>query len=330
MTGFSNPAEANSYSQILSRQAEILSLDLSADGARAAIVWQLGRYIDLIDLPSGSLFRRWDRESAGPRFGSFVPGSKASVVVAPYMHKSLSRERVMDAAVMIMDASSDTVLDIISHDKTVPKRVVPEKIIFSPDANSVAFSFSATPGRPVAIYTLATMQITTYLQLRRGETSSALSFSPDSRFVAVGTRAGTLIVFDAADASRLFSVAVADFSIGSICYSPDGSEIAIGEAEGWGENQKKTRISLVSAHDGRSVATSAGSYSGTDSVICLGDNALITGSGDGIVRRWNRHLTHNRILFSGGQRIKALALSPSKKLIYTVAGSNLVAVKIPE
>jgi hypothetical protein len=328
MTHVSNAAAANSHSRLFSRPAEILSVDVSTDGTRAAIVWQLGRYIDLVDASAGSLLFRWDRELAGPRFANFLAENRSEILIPPFMHKSLSREQFLGAAAMIMDASSDVVLDVIRNDNGMLKGV-PEKAIVSPDGNLIAFGFAA-PGRHVMIYDLRTRKIKAFLQLKHEETLSALDFSPDNRFVAVGTRAGSLVVFAIDNASRLFSVAVTNFSIGSLGYSPDGAKIAVGEAEGWGENQKKTGILLFSGGDGQLMATSTGSFGGTKALIWLRNGDLITGSGDGILRQWRADLTHDRAVFTGRHRINAVAYSPSKNLVYTATGSELVVVRVSD
>jgi WD40 repeat protein len=156
-------------------------------------------------------------------------------------------------------------------------------IAYSPDGRQVAIAFNSLgSGGPGLIV----------VDVQRGRIigsrstpSGAVAYSPNGRELAVGEllpAGGSVVMLNPrslAAVHRFSAVQDADVEPTTVAFSPDGSELAYGFADG--------TAGLVSATTGQTVFT----YSGDNAVITdesfSPDGRLVaTGSGDGTVRAW--------------------------------------------
>jgi WD40 repeat protein len=180
-----------------------------------------------------------------------------------------------------------------------PPRNAPPLIslAFSPDgrylAGSAQQSVPSSPG--LAVYDLRARRRVAVSAIGSGP----LAFSPDGRSLAVGmstpnVTAGRTVILDPRTL-RLRRTLVSDQLVQptAVAFSPDGSEVAYGYADG--------TAGLVSATNGSRIASYAGQTAAVDSVAFSPSGRLVaTASVDGTTRIWRGSGGEERVLDAGG------------------------------
>ncbi len=158
----------------------------------------------------------------------------------------------------------------------------PSAITFSPDGGRIAIGFDSPDNGPgLLVYDLGRGKIVRSTATPTG----TIAFSPSGRALAVGQilpAGGTLDMLDAGTLKPLLSfkaIANPDVEPTAVAFSPDGSQLAYGFADG--------TAGLVSAQNGEPIASYSGDTADITAVSFQPDGRLVaTGSADGTVRAW--------------------------------------------
>lgn len=186
-----------------------------------------------------------------------------------------------DGSFQLLDASNGHVL---ASYPTNPKGAAPLRIDFSPDGTIVAVirgdrDHPADPDRVVELWDLGTGRPTRRVGLRPSQISK-VSFSPDTRTLALGYRDGIVELWDFTTREKRALVDPTCAGILGLGYSEDGHVLA---TAGWGAH-----IELWDAKTGRELARIGGALGGFASPAFSGDGGrLAAGVDDGTVGLWD-------------------------------------------
>jgi WD40 repeat protein len=103
-------------------------------------------------------------------------------------------------------------------------------LAFSPDGKMLAASTLGDEGRQVILCEAVSGREIRHLRLPAP--ANGLAFAPDSKSLAVGTRDGTIILFDPGNGSTRGSFAAHASQITRLAYAPDGRTLVSAEIEG--------------------------------------------------------------------------------------------------
>ena len=159
----------------------------------------------------------------------------------------------------------------------------PTQMAFSPDGRRIAIGFDAGNGGPgLLVYNMMRRRILS----ARSQLSATVAFSPSGRELAVGllgNGGGSFVMLDAATLKPVpgfRAIQNPDVEPTAAAFSPDGSELAYGFADG--------TAGLVDAASGEAVQTYSGDSAVVATVSFRPDGRVVaTGSADGTVRVWS-------------------------------------------
>jgi WD40 repeat protein len=138
---------------------------------------------------------------------------------------------------------------------------------------------------------------------------SALTFSPDGRWLAVAGKRGTLRVWDADGWRELLKRKHGKAAIEWLGFSPDSKQVAVsheGQINFWDLGSKQR---LATVGDKQNAAVLCGAVAPKGTLIAAGGK-------DGAVRVWDRRTGERRSLLVGHQdRVTTLAFSPDGKTL---------------
>jgi len=143
---------------------------------------------------------------------------------------------------------------------------------------------------------------------------SAITFSPDGKFVASGSYDNTLKLWNAENGQLVRTFEGHGKGVLSVAFSPDGKSIASGSDD--------NTLKLWNAETGQLLRTVEGHDKGVLSVTFSPDGKCIaSGSDDNTLKLWNAENSQLLRTFEGqGKPVSFLAFSPNGKLI--VSGSS--------
>jgi len=149
-----------------------------------------------------------------------------------------------------------------------------------------------------------------------GPPMTAIAVSADVRHLAMGTRAGTVVVFSTSDGS-LSELTGHTGEVTSLAFSKDGSALASASRD------KTARIWNVSTRSSRRVLAHP---QAVNSVAFRADGQTVaTGSEDGMVRLWNIDGADEPVPLPGGRcAILTVAFSPDGSMVLANTGDHSV------
>ena len=176
-------------------------------------------------------------------------------------------------------------------------------LAFSPDGRLLAGSVSSGPGSPsIGVYDLSTGRRIAVSSLGSGP----LAFSKDGRTLAGGLMsangtAGRIVLLDPRTLHlRRTLLSVQQVQPTAVAFSPDGSELAYGYADG--------TAGLVSATTGSRIASYVGQTAAVNSVAFSPSGRFVaTASVDGTTRIWRASGEEERVLEAVGSVVSAAA-----------------------
>ena len=103
-------------------------------------------------------------------------------------------------------------------------------IAFSPDGQTFL-----TPGTDVFTYVLwdtVTWELLLDPILRHQEAVKSAAFKPDGQLIAIGSKQGTIILWDVANQEEVVQLQGEQGDVTSLAFSPDGRSLATGSPQG--------------------------------------------------------------------------------------------------
>lgn len=150
------------------------------------------------------------------------------------------------------------------------------------------------------------------------ENAFSTAFSPDGKFLAIGTGSGEIRLVDAENGNPSFAVKEHSSTVWSISFNQDGNFLA--------SSSEDQTVKLWDASKGECIRTFRGHTHRIRSVRFSRDGETIaSGSDDYTIRLWNVHTGQCiRVLEGSTDRIRAVAFSPSDNLLASGCDDNKI------
>ena len=146
------------------------------------------------------------------------------------------------------------------------------------------------------------------LTLPYGDNVTAMSFSPNNRWLAVGHWSTDVKIWDAGDRRLVQTLSGHDAGTLSVVFSPDGKRIATSSENG--------AIKVWDPSSGRILLTVNEKFDATHFVVYADNKRLVGGGSDGIIRVWDGETGQLTLTIPGhSKRINDIAVSPDGRTI---------------
>jgi WD40 repeat protein len=260
----------------------------SADGSRLAAASNYGADLTVWDT-SGHIISQFNRSGRG----LYVDNSLCFADSGRLLVTPSAPSAPQDAALTIWDvATGKDIQDVAGPASGQPPAFnLAYHFVVSPDQKRIAIAPARNDLANVVIYDATSWKPLVRIPRDRGAASS-FDFSPDSRWLAIGTFGGNVLIVDRESGAsvatlRIFTSPVNN-PVGSIAFSPDGTLLAAGGGAGGDASRVTEPVRVHSVADGSLIAA----YQGARQPIwklawVLDGRALAFVSSDKTVRVWH-------------------------------------------
>ena len=297
----------------LHQDSSVLSAVFSADGERIASSGQDG-FITIWDARSGHQFLHFPTHESHARSVAFSPDGRRLATGS------------WDGTVKIWDVQTLTMdhipapLHILRHGGQV------WKVVFSPDGQRLASCGEPGPDSATAhedgfaavkIWDPTSGQELDSLEGREWPVW-AVAFSPDSRWLATGSRAGQVKVWEARTGREKLTFRGHSLPIQGVAFSPDGRCIASG-AGTYDFDRSDSELKVWDARTGRELLDLRGHIGKVQAVAFSPDGRRLASAGrDQIIKLWDTTTGHEALTLRGH-------LDDIRTLAFSLDGHQLVS-----